>query len=270
MTLPFRASFFRKGVSMFPFFQKRTRLAGMLTTAFFAVFLLWSCDHGQLGGADRTDTYYPEDTLFEERMDFLCGVWYSHNADIGRLDGYRIRKWSDFNASDWAKAQALFPEFDADNPKTYSAQDVPQNSYYVALFDDTVYGQDDDGSGGGESWGFSFMGLVRAINIFNGDKDRGAIIIEYFEGADPLWLSDPNGYVNQGLTRGEKPFFGIYYKVIDSNTVQMANPVDLVALDALEPYYTEQGTLDEAIKKFVVENEAEFISWGAVSPQIRE
>jgi len=219
------------------------------------LFVLFSCDYGQLGGADQTDTYYPADALFEERMNFLCGVWYSYYAEE-RLDGYRIRKWSDFDTEDKARAQALFPELNVDNPKTYSAQELPQNSYYVILYDDTE---------GNESWGFNFMGLVHAINIFNGDKNRGALIIEYFEGADPLWLSE-----TQGLTRGEKPFFGIYYKVLDSDTVQMANAVNLAAMYAEKPYYTEQGTLDKAVKTFNVENEAEFISWGVVAPQIRE
>jgi len=240
------------------------RMKSVILIFFAAGFLFWSCDHGQLGGADKTDAYYPTDSIFEERLDFLCGVWYSHYAGTGRLDGYRIRKWSDFDETDKAKAQIFFPSFDVDNPKTYSAQDFPPSSYYVVLYDDTVYGQEDDDSEGSESWGFSFMGLVRAINIFNGDKDRGALIIEYFEGADPLWLS------GQGLTRGEKPFFGIYYKVLDSDTVQMANAVDLAALNAGKFYYTEQGTLDEAIKTFDVENEAEFISWGVVIPQNRE
>jgi len=223
---------------------------------FLAVIFLFSCDYGQLGGADQTDTYYSTDALFQERVDFLCGTWYSYYAEE-RLDGYRIRKWSDFDTEDKAKAQALFPELNVDNPKTYSAHDFPQNSYYVVLFDDNA---------GGADWGgFGFMGLLRAINIFNGDKNRGALIIEYFEGADPLWLSE-----TQGLTRGEKPFFGIYYKVLDSDTVQMANAVNLAAMYAGEYYYTEKGTLNEAIETFNVENEAEFISWGVVIPQIRE
>jgi len=246
------------------------RIKSVTLILFAAGFLFWSCDHGQLGGADQTDTYHPTDALFKERMEFLCGTWYSHYAGIGRMDGYRIRKWSDFDAKDKAKAQVLFPELDVDNPKTYSAQELPQNSYYVLLYDDTAYGQDDDGSGGNESWGFSYIGLVRAINIFNGDKNRGAIIVEYFEGADPLWLSDPDGYSYQGLARGEKPFFGIYYKALDSDTVQMANAVNLAAMYAGNLYYTEQGTLGEAIATFNVENEAEFIDWGVVIPQNRD
>ena len=231
------------------------RIKNVILILFAAGFLFWSCDYGQLGDADRTDTYYPQDALFKERLDFLCGTWYSHYADIGRLDGYRIRKWSDFAAEDRAMAKEQFPNLNVDNPKTYSAGEPAQNSYYIVLYDD---------SEGNEGWSFGFMGLVRAINIFNGDKNRGALIIEYFEGADPLWLS------GQGLTRGEKPFFGIYYKALDSDTVQMANAVNLAAMYAGEAYYTEQATLDEAVKTFNVENEAEFISWGVVTPQERE
>ena len=217
---------------------------------FIIAFFLFSCDYGQLGGADKTETYYPTDALFKERMDFLCGNWSSS------YDDYSIRKWSDFDAEDKARAQIHFPTLDVNDPKTYSAQEIPPNSYYVVLFDDNA---------GGESWGYGFMGLIRAINIFNDEKNRGALIVEYFEGADPLWLSE-----TQGLTRGEKPFFGIYYKVIDSDTVQMANAVDLAAMYAGNHYYTEQGTLDEAIETFNVENEAEFIDWGVVTPQERK
>jgi len=109
------------------------------------LFVLFSCDHGELGGADKTDTYYPEDALFKERMDFLCGKWSSS------YDDYRIRKLSDFDAEDKARAQVLFPTLDVDNPKTYSTQEIPPNSYYIVLFDDNA---------GGESWGFGFMGLT--------------------------------------------------------------------------------------------------------------
>ncbi|MCL1931784.1 MAG: hypothetical protein FWF55_08205 [Treponema sp.] len=240
------------------------RMKNVILTLCAAGFLFWSCDHGQIGGADRTDAYYPTDALFEERLDFLCGVWYSYNPNNDApMDGYRIREWGDFNADDQARAQALFPGINLSDgvPKTYSTQTLPQNGDYVVLFDDTAEGS---------SWGYGYMGLVRAINIFNGNKDRGAVIIEYFEKADPLWLSDPDGFVNQGLQPGEKPFFGIYYKALDSDTVQMANAVDLVAMYADKPYYTEQGTLDEAIKVFDVENEAEFIDWGVAYSQIRK
>ena len=247
--------------------KKATGVVIAVLIIFTTGFLFWSCDYGKLGGADQTGTYYPKDAVFEERMNFLCGVWYSHYAGIGRLDGYRIRRWSDFNDADKKKALEHFPalDFSVNNPRTYHEKDYPKNSDYVVLYDDTAYGQSDDGTGGNADWDFCYMGVVRAINIFNGDKNRGSIIIEYFEEADPRWL-----YNTQGLQRGEKPFFGIYYRVLGQNIVQMANAVDLAALYAGKTYYTEKGTLDEAIDANSVENEAEFIAWGVVIPQDRE
>jgi hypothetical protein len=242
------------------------RTITLLSVICYLLFVICSCDYGKLGGADQTGTYYPGDAVFEERMKFLCGEWYSHYAGIGRLDGYRIRKWNDFTNSDKAKTQSLFTGLEVDNLQTYSAKKVPQNSDYVFLYDDTVYGQEEDESSSADGdWDFGYMGMVRAINIFNGDKNRGAIIIEYFEGAAPSWLSG-----TQGLAPGEKPFFGIYFRVLSSNIVQMANAVDLAAMYAGKHYYTEKTTLGEAIAAFNVENEAEFISWGVVIPQDRE
>ena len=237
-----------------------------------AGFLFCSCNYGQLGSADRMDTYYPGDALFEECMDFLAGIWYSHYAGIGRLDGYRIRKWGDFSSADKTRAETMFPALDSGDPQTCSSRSSPKNSDYVILYDDTAYGQEDDDTGGGESWGFGYMGLVRAINIFNGDKGRGAIIIEYFEEADPAWLWNPDNYFgeSQGLARGEKPFFGVYYRVLSLDIVQLANAADLAATYAGKPYYTETGTLEEAVEANSVENEAELISWGTVTPQDRE
>jgi hypothetical protein len=226
-------------------------------------------DHGQIGGADVTGTYYPGDRIFDERLGFLSGLWNSRDPGIGLLDSYRIRKWGDLTDKDKVKARALFSGLnidEPDNPKTWSTKNTPQAGDYILLFDDTVYGQEDADSGNNENWGFCFMGVVRAINIFNNDKKRGAVIIEYLEGADPAWLSDPDGYAYQGLKPGEKPFFGIYFKALDKNTVQMANAVDLAAMNAGKLYYTEKGTLQEAVKFFDVENEAEFISWGVVIP----
>ena len=243
---------------------------GLRTITFLSVIcyllsVISSCDYGKLGGADKTDTYYAANAVYKERMNFLDGVWHSRYAGIGRLDSYRICKWGDFSAADKAKAQAIFPALNINNPRTYSLQDVPQNGDYILLYNDTIYGQQEGDTGGGESGGFSFMGMVRAINIFNNDKNRGAIIIEYFEGADPAWLSD-----TQGLTPGEKPFFGVYYRALSRNVVQMANAVDLAALYAGNRCCTEKETLDKAIKANSVENEAEFITWGVVSPQDRE
>jgi hypothetical protein len=245
--------------------KKRTRNLTRIVLLITAIFLFWACDNGDLGGADKTVTYYSGNPVFIERMNFFCGLWYSKSEGIGLLDGYRIRKWSDLTAADKAKAKSLFPSLNINNVKTYSSKSVPQNDDYVLLFDDTLYGQEKDNSGNNKSWGFCYMGLVRAINIFNGDKNRGAIIIEFFEDGAPLWLSD-----KQGLTPNEKPFFGIYYKALLQDTVQMANPVDLAAMYAKKNYYTEHGTLVEAAGTFDVENEAEFINWGVVIPQERD
>jgi hypothetical protein len=233
---------------------------------FIIGFLFHACDYGQLGGADQTGTYKPGDAVFEERMAFLSGVWYSHYAGIGRLDGYRIRRWSDFKAADRVKAEALFSDIDIDNLKTWDKKDSPKPDDYVFMYDSSVYGEDDKGSGGTELSvdSGSFMGVVRAINIFNNDKNRGAIIIEYFEKAEAKWLE------RQGLSPGERPFYGIYYRVLEQNLVQMANAIDFAALYAGVLYCTEQKTLKEAINLNTVENEAEFINWGVVIPQDRE
>jgi len=223
------------------------RIITFLSVICYLLFVISSCDQGDLGGADKTVTYYPTDAVFEERLGFLCGVWYSHYAGIGRLDGYRIHKWNDLTDADKNEIQGFYPALDIEGLKTYKTKDSPKSGDYILLY------------GGG------FMGMVRAINIFNDDENRGAIIIEYFEGAWPRWLTE-----KQGLSEGEKPFFGIYYRVLNPDTVQMANAVDLAALAAGHHYYTEKGTLEEAIKTNGVENEAEFISWGVVIPQDRE
>jgi hypothetical protein len=234
------------------------------------IFLIGSqfhaCDYGQLGGADQTGTCIPGDAVFEERMAFLSGVWYSHYAGIGRLDGYRIRRWSDFKAADSAKAQALFLSIDIYNLKTWDKKDSPKPDDYIFLYDSSIYGEDDKGSGGIDlsSGSGSFMGVVRAINIFNNDIYRGAIIIEYFEKTEAKWLE------RQGLEPGERPFYGIYYRVLEQNLVQMANAIDFAALYAGKTYCAEQKTLEDAINLNTVENEAEFINWSVVIPQDKE
>ncbi|MDR2445479.1 MAG: hypothetical protein LBD44_06050 [Spirochaetaceae bacterium] len=233
------------------------------------ILILAACDlytYGQLGGADQTDILRPGNSVFSKLLSSFSGVWYSHYAGIGRLDGYRIIKWSDFLNDEKSKARAtlIFPDFAPGVSKTYDTKTLPGDDDYLVLYDDTVYGQADDEDGLQASWGFGYAGIVRAINIFNGDRNRGAIIIEYIENCAPEWL---DGW---GVGDGKLPFFGIYYRVLDSDTIQMANAVDLAALYKGAPYHTETATLDEAIEKNNVENEAEFIAWGVVIPQNRE
>jgi hypothetical protein len=247
-----------------PLTKNNRRALWILVCALLAL----SCDNGTLGGADKSDTVYPGHPVFERRMSSLQGVWYSHYG-LMRTDGYRIGKKSDFDAWGRTKATAIFPDWDGDIV-CYVNNQIGDDDYIV-LYDDTCYGMYDDGSTPQASWGFAYMGVVRAVNIFNDDPKRGAIIIEYIVSCDPQWLWDPNGYNGgQDLEKGEKPFFGIYYRELSSNVVQMANAVDLAALYAGEHYYTEKGTLTEAIASNTVEYEAEYISWGVVIPQDRE
>ena len=226
--------------------------------------LLAACEqysYGKLGGADRSGAYYPGDAQFEAVLSSLSGVWFSRYAGIGRLDGYRIGTWKDFNSIAAEKTAALFPDF-KDLP--YQGEPPLPDDYFV-FYDDTVYGQSDDGTGGNGGFAFfptRYFGLVRALNIFNNDPKRGAVIIEYFEGCAPQWDRD--------IRYGQRPFFGLFFRSINADTVQMANAVDLAALYAGKKYYTEKPSLAEAIKSNSVENEAEFISWGVVIPQDRE
>ncbi|MDR0628343.1 MAG: hypothetical protein LBG24_01615 [Treponema sp.] len=237
---------------------------GFLLLVLGVVF--FSCElyrYGELDGADQTQPYYPLDDVFEDTLAAMSGVWYSHYAGMGRLDGYRIGKWEDFNALIVESKKALFPAISVPYT-TYTDTAFTEEDYFV-FYDDTVFGQSDDGVGGNGGWDelvTRYIGIVRAINVFNGDRNRGAIIIEYLTGCAPQW--DPD------IKKGQRPFFGIYYRVLDRDTVQMANAVDLAALYAGEKYYTERTTLDEAVRFNTVENETELISWGVVIPQDRE
>jgi hypothetical protein len=227
-----------------------------------------ACDYGRLGGADKTETYLPGDTLFERALASYAGIWYSHYAGTGRLDGYRIGTFSDFAEWGIERARFLFPAADFETIHTYTGA-TPAQTDYLILYDDAVFGQNDAGEGGGSpgdgSLRTAYLGVVRALNVFNGDRKRGALIIEYVEKCAPLWLERwPEA------AGGGRPFFGIYYRELDGNTVQMANAVNLAALYAGKRYYTETERLSDAIAANNVENEAEFISWGVVIPQDRE
>jgi hypothetical protein len=217
--------------------------------------------YGRLGGADVTFDYYPGDPEFEGLLQFLSGVWYSHYAGIGRLDGYRVGKWKDFEELVVASGkERLIPNWEDD---TYTGGPPDDEDYFV-LYDGSVYGQEDDDSPAHPEWegNLGFCGIVRAVNLFYNNPDRGAIIIEYLRGCAPLWDED--------IQDGKLPFFGIYYRTLNPDLTQMANAVDLAALYNGEKYYTETLTLQEAIDSNTVENEAEYIAWGVVIPQDRE
>jgi hypothetical protein len=244
---------------------------GALFLLFAFVPLFSACElyeYGKLGGADKT-SYYEHRDEFDDLLQSLSGVWYSHYAGVGRLDGYRIGKWKDFTklVIDTGKNK-LFPNWKKEESGETCTGYVPDPEDYFVLYDGSVYGQTDDNSAEEPpDWGgnFGYCGIVRAVNLFYNNPDRGAIIIEYLKGCDPQWLNrwpESSG--------GKRPFFGIYYRVLNPDLAQMANAVDLAALYNGEKYYTETATLQDAIDSNTVENEAEHISWGVVIPQGRE
>jgi hypothetical protein len=211
----------------------------------------------------------------------MSGVWYSHYGTM-RLDGYRIGKFGE-NGENFEKKMgetklALFPTngdpFESPYPLYPGAGGeeeayIPRADDYYLFCDDTVYGEDDQGEGGNGGWEevglvTRYAGIVRAVNVFNGNEKTGAIIVQYFKGCAPTWSAD--------IKDGQRPFFGMYYWVSaeSGDKIQMANAVDLAALHAGEEYYTETATLAEAIEKNNKANASEFISWGVVWPQERE
>jgi hypothetical protein len=123
--------------------------------------------------------YYSGDDEFETLLESLSGVWYAHYAGIGRLNGYRIGKWEDFDVVMGYKT-ALFPALERETAN------LPRNSDYFVFYDDTVYGESEDGTGG-KSSGDSvkrYVGIIRAVNMFYDNPNWGAIIIEYLKGCE--------------------------------------------------------------------------------------
>jgi hypothetical protein len=98
--------------------------------------------------------------------------------------------------------------------------------------------------------------------VFNNNEKTGAVIVQYFQGCSPAWSRD--------IKNGQLPFFGMYYRVLSKDTIQMANAVELSDLYADEEYYTEVASLEEAVEKNNAINDSEFIAWGVVWPQNRE
>jgi hypothetical protein len=225
-------------------------------------------------GEDPEDPELPDARSVLETM---AGVWYSHSGGL-RTDGYRIGKWKDRHELMPRAKQDLFPGFDIDAPqfRNYSgtaynaANDFPEGleEEYFVFSDDTVFGQSDDGSGGNGGWNddirYRYIGIVKAVNIFDAPNgSAGAVIIHYLNHCYPTWDSDFE-------RPPPKSFFGIYYRILNRDSIQMANAVDLENLNAGKKYYTETATLQEAVAKNSAENERGFIAWTVVLPQDRE
>jgi hypothetical protein len=213
-------------------------------------------------GTDTPGGEEPGDDGIAGILEPWRGVWYSRYGGL-RLDGYRVGRWGEIKDLMGNKL-SLFPDFDPDKPRLHDGYDIQDDDYFI-FYDDTVYGADDNGEGGNGGWEgliTRYIGIARAVNIFNDNADTGAVIIEYLEGCYPQWAMD--------VVFWPLPFFGIYYRVISPDNIQMANAVDLAALAAGKAYYTETATLQEAIDKNNAENDSKFISWGVVIAQERE
>jgi hypothetical protein len=103
------------------------------------------------------------------------------------------------------------------------------------------------GYGGGGST-TDYRGDIRFVS--NYDSASGIIIIEYTQ--QPAYPS------YNGL-----PFFGIYYRNLKGDTVQLAN--------AINPDYSapDTATLQEAVEKFTRLAMGYYVGWGHVMPQRR-
>jgi len=96
-----------------------------------------------------------------------------------------------------------------------------------------------------------YKGNIRFVSNYS--STSGVIIIEYIDGEQPVY-SKYNG----------NPFFGIYYRSLKNNTVQLANAINLN--DVSSP---DTVTLDEAVEKFTRLAMGNFVDWGVVQPQSR-
>jgi hypothetical protein len=211
-------------------------------------------------------------------VDSWSGVWYSRSGGSA-LDGYRIGKWKDRHKLIPPEKAALFPGLDLEAPRFLNYTGVPYaaaddfsaaNGYpgglddaYFIFYDDTVYESQpgDGGNGGWDDLRMRYMGIVKEVNVFS--DSAGAVIIQYLEGCFPTWDEDFIG-------PPPRCYFGLYYRIIDSDTIQMANAVVLENLGSGKKYYTETATLGGAMEKNTEENEEKFISWTVAIPQKRE
>jgi hypothetical protein len=104
------------------------------------------------------------------------------------------------------------------------------------------------GYGGGES-DTGFSGIIRFVSNYS--SDSGIIIIEYTE--------KPSYLLFNGLD-----FFGIYYRNLREDSVQIANAINLDDNSA-----PDTATLEEAKARFTRMKMGLYVNWGVVQPQRR-
>jgi hypothetical protein len=254
-------------------------------TAFAALLLccsaaFYACGdlYGTVGGADITDTYRdPADIA--ERLDLWQGTWYSRYGSR-LMDGYTVGKWQEAPSVLGSKAKLfLSAGFDPSHPRFLDSDGYARSALaadedtrgnpgtihdedYFIFYDDSVYRQNMEITEGTER-GRSWIGIVRAVNIFDRNPRRGAVIVEYLDGAYPERAPFDKG--PRAL-----PFYGLFFRTLTEDTMQIANPLKLAERINGRPYYTETAGLEEAIALNNVENDVEFVDWGETLPQDRE
>jgi hypothetical protein len=263
--------------------MSRTLRLSPLVHGLCCALLFLSCEsfYGTLGGADKTDTFDTPETI-AERIDRWRNTWLAHYG-LRITAGFTIGKWYEIETAierqklqlwinngfdprhprflnengDAVNAIALDPE----SPDRCVEGTICDEDYFV-FYDDTWFSQNVANATGsvlGQSW----IGVVRAVNIFDQDPKRGSVIVEYLEGCFPD--RPPFKAGPQALS-----FYGIYFRVITDDTIVFANPIDLAARINGKPYHTERSTLGDAIALNNVENDIEFVDWGEELPFDRE
>ena len=108
------------------------------------------------------------------------------------------------------------------------------------------YGSSSEGSTESDT---NYKGTIRFVSNYS--TDSGVIIIEYTERP------------HYALYNGNS-FFGIYYRNLKRDTVQLANAINPDHQSA-----PDTATLEEAIEKFTRLNMGSYVDWGVVMPQKR-
>jgi hypothetical protein len=258
-----------KGLRFFVF-----KIRGLFLFLPLVAAVLVSCEgaYGEVGGADITDTYRESEDI-ARYIDGWQGSWYSHFGSRA-LDGFIVGKWKDidslgvrlrvFQGVDFTQPQFLDSrgylvpalEPDSDNPRG-SPRTIDGEDYFI-MYDDTVYGQTMGGYSPDQR-GYSYIGIVRAVNIFDRDPSTGAVVVEYLAGCYPERVPFQNGL-------RPLPFFGIFFRILSPSSIQFSNPIKLAARINGEAYHTETSSLSAAVSLNNVENDIEFNNWGEVVP----